>query len=39
MYASGEHFFWDICSDTLIPRKRRFYRRDKKGVYFIPELA
>ena len=37
MYASGEIFTWDMCSDTLIPRKRKFYVRDKQGYYYIPE--
>lgn len=27
----------DICSNKLIPRKRRFYKRDKEGYYYIPE--
>ncbi len=31
--------FWDIMSNTLIPRKRKFYKRDKKGVYYIPEVS
>jgi hypothetical protein len=29
----------DIVSDTLIPRKRNFYKRDKKGYYYIPEIT
>ena len=28
----------DICSDIPIPRKKRFYARDKQGYYFIPEV-
>lgn len=28
---------YDLVSLKVIPRKRRFYVRDKKGVYFIPE--
>jgi len=39
MYASGELFVWDMCSDTLIPRKRRFYIKDKQGYYYIPEVV
>lgn len=26
-------------SGKVIPRKRRFYRRDKNGVFFIPEVC
>ena len=30
---------WDICSFTFIyGRKRKFYRRDKEGYYYIPEV-
>jgi hypothetical protein len=28
---------WDIVSRTKIPRKRKFYKKDKRGYYFIPE--
>ena len=42
-YANGELFRWDICSDTLIPRKKRFYVKDgvKDGqsYYYIPETV
>jgi len=27
----------DLCSDTIIPRKKRFYKKDKQGYYYIPE--
>ena len=30
---------WDICSNTIIPRKKRFYKKDKKGYYYIPEVS
>jgi len=30
---------WDIMSDTLIPRRRNFYKKDKQGYYFIPEVS
>ena len=28
----------EIMSMTEIPRKRRFYRKDKQGYYYIPEV-
>jgi hypothetical protein len=28
----------ELLSGTDIPRKRNFYRKDKDGFYFIPEL-
>ena len=28
----------DICSGKIIPRKRRFYRKDSEGFYYIPEV-
>ena len=29
---------FDLVSATTIPRTRRFYKRDKNGVYIIPEV-
>jgi len=29
----------DICSGEIIPRKRNFYKKDKKGYYYIPEVS
>ena len=29
----------DIVSGKEIPRKRRFYKKDKQGYYFIPEVV
>ena len=29
---------WEIMSKTLIPRKKRFYKKDKQGYYYIPEV-
>lgn len=29
----------DICSGKIIPRKRRFYIKDSKGFYYIPEVS
>lgn len=28
----------DFMSDIIIPRKKRFYRRDKDGYFFVPEV-
>ena len=30
-------FFFELLSGEFIERRRRFYRRDQDGVYFIPE--
>jgi len=30
-------FRFELLSDVLIPRTRRFYKRDKQGYYYIPE--
>ena len=27
----------ELFSGIVIPRKKRFYRKDKQGVYYIPE--
>ena len=29
---------YDLVSGKEIPRKKRFYKKDKQGVYFIPEV-
>ena len=29
---------FEILSSTYIPRKRKFYKKDKKGYYYIPEV-
>lgn len=28
----------ELFSDTIIPRTRNFYKKDKAGYYFIPEV-
>jgi len=28
----------DIMSNIIIPRKKRFYKKDKQGYYYIPEI-
>jgi hypothetical protein len=30
--------YMDLCSGIVIPRKVKFYKKDKKGFYFIPEV-
>ena len=32
----GGHY--ELFSGVYIPRRKRFYKRDKKGYYFIPEV-
>lgn len=27
----------ELLSDKIIPRKKKFYKRDKQGYYYIPE--
>ncbi len=29
----------EILSKTNIPRKKKFYKRDKQGYYYIPEVS
>ena len=30
---------YDFCSGWGIPRKRSFYKQDKKGYFYIPEVS
>jgi 23S rRNA G2069 N7-methylase RlmK/C1962 C5-methylase RlmI len=37
------HFFlqghsWELLSHTDIPRKKKIYKKDKQGYYYIPEV-
>lgn len=34
-------FGWnvDICSGMIIPRKKRFHKKDSDGYYYIPEVV
>ena len=34
-----EREIWELNSGIKIPRKKRFYRRDSEGYYFIPEVS
>ena len=36
-HLEGHHFV-EIVSGKKIPRKKRFYKRDNKGIYYIPEV-
>ena len=37
-YTKNKYFYWELFTKTLITRKRRFYKRDEGGYYYIPEL-
>ena len=28
---------WELISDEQVPRKKKFYKRDKDGMFYIPE--
>jgi len=36
---TGTGVIGEMFSGRVIPRKKRFYKRDKQGVYFIPECV
>jgi len=38
MIENGKMKYYELLSNTPIPRKRNFYRRDEEGYYYIPEL-
>lgn len=29
---------WEMFSSKMIHRKRRFYKKDEQGIYYIPEV-
>lgn len=33
----AQEVVWDLVSKSIIPRKRNFYKKDKQGIYYIPE--
>jgi len=35
----GGYDIIELMSDKEISRKKRFYRKDKKGYYYIPEVS
>lgn len=36
---SPHSVFLEIFSDTYLKRKKRFYKKDKQGYYYIPEVV
>jgi len=32
-------FIVEICSGKIIPRTRKFYKKDENGYYYIPEMV
>ena len=38
MYNKSQEIYYDLLSGIKIPRKKRYYFRDKKGYYYIPEV-
>jgi len=37
LFKDGGNVVTDWCSNKIIPRKKRFYVKDKQGYYYIPE--
>lgn len=35
---NGKPVFLEAFTETIIPRTRRFYVKDKEGIYYIPEV-
>jgi hypothetical protein len=35
---NGKPTFYELLSNTKIPRSRRYYKRDEGGYYYIPEI-
>ncbi len=33
------NFFIELFSSTIISRKKKFYKKDKNGYYYIPEIS
>jgi hypothetical protein len=36
--SNGKPYYMELFSGKLIPRKRRYYLKDKEGLYYIPEV-
>jgi hypothetical protein len=36
---NGKKIFVDLLTETIIPRTRKFYKKDKNGIYYIPEVC
>ena len=39
VHESPNGKIWDLMTGTLIPRKKRLYKKDSKGYYYIPEVV
>ena len=37
--AGEKRVFEELFTETRIPRSRRFYKKDKHGYYYIPEVS
>lgn len=35
---AGTGYFRDLFTNAIIPRKKRFYKKDEQGYYYIPEV-
>jgi len=35
----GDNLVWELVSGKYISRKKRFYRKDGLGYYYIPEVS
>ena len=35
----GHTYHIELISGKIIPRKKRFYKKDKQGYYYIPEVS
>lgn len=39
IYESNNGRIWDLVSGIEVHRKKRFYKKDKEGFYYIPEVV
>jgi len=37
--TSNQSPIFEVFSNKIIPRKKRFYKKDREGYYFIPEVC
>lgn len=37
-HLNGEEHYYELLSGIDIPRTRKFYKKDKNGYYYIPEV-
>ena len=38
-YSKLNDHYWEVCSGKQIRRTRNFYKMDKNGYYFVPEVS